>query len=252
MILVIFIKATAMIQAALMFKILFLFIPFSFVEAACTGTCVRPTFDTTFKHVFRNSQIRRGFLGCFLQNSPPLVWSKAIDIDRGHLPQSKEKYDGTLNFMCRRQDGHFSLVEIQSAHNFYPADPLMIYAANFYNAQACKKNPKRIKAITRIGILNEKPGERLRKFSFSMDGIEFQEFCIMDASPSRLTVAQQDWQEFFKSGPDTSESWVKAEIKTPIVRKAFDMMRFHKLPEKVKREYRIEYKAYQPYWNIFK
>lgn len=242
-----------MIQAALIFQILLFCVPFSFVEASCRGgTYVRPTLHTSFKHLFSNNQIRKGFLGTFLKNSPPLEWLKDIHIDRTSFPQSKEQYDGTLTFMGRRPDGHFSLVELQAAHNFYPADPLMIYAAQFYNEQACKKNPKRIKAITRIGILSENPGDRIRKFNFSMDGIEFQEFCVMGASPFRLTVAQKDWQEFFKAGPETSESWVQAEIKTPIVRKAFDMIRFDKLPKEVRREYRIEHKAYQSYWNDFK
>ena len=238
-----------MIQAALMFKLLFSFTPFSFVEASYLGTYARPTLHTSFTHLFNNRQIRRGFFDSFIQNPSIVLSSEAVDINRSDSLQPNTTYDGVISFLCKRKDGHVSLVELQAIHNFYPAEPLLTYAAQFYNAQACKKTPKRIKAITRIGIFNENPEQQLRKFSCSIDGIAFQEFCIMGAFPVSSTLAQQDWREFFTAGPDTPESWVKAEIKTPIVRKAFDMMRFDKLPKKVKREYCTEHEAYQPYFK---
>lgn len=210
---------------------------------------VRPTFDTSLKYVFMDKNIRKNFFCTFLPRLP-IISSEFFNADQ-YLPKnSKKKYDGTIDFMCRCEDGNFALVEIQAIPDFYPADRSVFCAAKFHRQQLSEtKNPKKIKEIIRIGILGGETDQQIDPFSVSICGIKLSELTIMTPTTLPTDKAKRDWINFFRAGPHTSEDWVRNEITTPTVKAAFRKIRFDNLPAEIRRAYIAEGKSYKKFWN---
>lgn len=198
---------------------------------------VYPTFDTSFKYLFKNEKIRIGFFSTFLPRLP-IISSEIINT----LADPAQKYDGTMVFMCERKGGNFSLVELQIAPDFSVPDPLIRYSAQFNRHQRLeKRSGKKIEEIIRLGLLGHEEIKRVN----DVYGIRLKEVSIMTSHSVPNNQAEMDWETFFKAGPGVTKKWVQSHVRTPIVIKAFKKLQFNKLPEKVKQAYIEENKIYQ-------
>ena len=168
-----------------------------------------------------------------------------------------------MDFVCKLDNGEFSLVEMQVLPKDYWDERTLAYAALFYGKQLCKgQDWPDIRKVYAINILGggtrehahwpETPEQYMRHYRFQeqlhkescerfIDGIELIQCSVMNA-PDALSSEDQnqerrDWITFFKRAALMNEDQVKSEIHTPAVLNAFKMARLSHLPKKVKCQY---------------
>jgi predicted transposase/invertase (TIGR01784 family) len=176
----------------------------------------------------------------------------------------KAKYNGTMDFVCKLDNGDFSLVEMQVLPKDYWDERALAYAALFYGRQISKgQSWPDIKKVYAINILGggtrqhahwaDTPDQFMRHYKFQeqlhkescerfIDGIELIQCSVMNA-PDDLSSEHQerrDWITFFKRAALMNEDQVKSEIRTPAVLNAFKMARLSHLPKAVKSDYDAE------------
>ena len=180
----------------------------------------------------------------------------------------KAKYNGTMDFVCKLENGDFSLVEMQVLPKDNWDKRALAYAAAFYGRQIGKGDHwPDIKKVYAINILGggtqqqahwaETPDQCVRHYKFQeqlhketcerfIDGIELIQISLMNA-PDDLSSDDQekrDWITFFKRGSLMNEDQVKDEILTNAVLNAFKMARLSKLPKAVRCAYDAENALY--------
>ena len=175
----------------------------------------------------------------------------------------KAQYNGTMDFVCKLDNGEYALVEMQ----VFPRDGwdkrALAYVSAFYGNQLRKGSKwHEIRKVVGINILGggtreqihwkDTPGqhihykfqEQLHKKSFErfIDGIELIQYSVMNAPDTLPSSDQekQDWIAFFKRGSCMNEEQVKSEIHTEAVLKAFERATLSKLPKHVKEDYDAE------------
>ena len=176
----------------------------------------------------------------------------------------KAQYNGTMDFVCKLDNGEYALVEMQ----VFPKDGwdkrALAYVSAFYGNQLRKGSDWHdIRKVVGINILGggtreqvhwkDTPGQYMRHYKFQeqlhkksverfIDGIELIQYSVMNA-PDTLPLSdqeKQDWIAFFKRGACMNEEQVKSEIHTEAVLKAFERATLSKLPKHVKEDYDAE------------
>ncbi len=176
----------------------------------------------------------------------------------------KAQYNGTMDFVCRLDNGEYALVEMQ----VFPKDDwdkrALAYVSAFYGNQLRKGSSWHdISKVVGINILGggtreqvhwkDTPDQYIRHYKFQeqihkqsferfIDGIQLIQYSVMNA-PDVLPVSdkeKQDWIAFFKRGSLMNEKQVKSEIHTAAVLKAFKKATLSKLPKDVKEGYEAE------------
>ena len=187
----------------------------------------------------------------------------------GHFDDIKKafpraKYDGTMDFVCRLENGEYALVEMQVFPKDYWDKRALAYVAAFYGNQLRKgADWPDIRKVIGINILgggtqeevhwSDTPDQYIRHYKFQeqlhkgtpkryIDGIELIQYSVMNApdTPPLSDQEKQDWIAFFKRGARMNEAQVKAQIQTPAVLEAFDRATLSKLPSYVREAYDAE------------
>jgi predicted transposase/invertase (TIGR01784 family) len=180
----------------------------------------------------------------------------------------KAKYNGTMDFVCKLDNGEFSLVEMQVLPKDNWDERALAYAAAFYSRQIGKgQHWPDIKKVYAINILGggtrqqahwaETTDQYMRHYKFQeqlhkescerfIDGIELIQCSVMNALDALSSEDQErrDWITFFKRAALMNEDQVKSEIRTPAVLNAFKMARLSHLPKAVKCDYDAENELY--------
>jgi predicted transposase/invertase (TIGR01784 family) len=199
--------------------------------------------------VFHDSQVM-AFLSEF--------FSRFDDIKKSF---PKAKYNGTMDYACRLDNGDFSLVEMQVLPQNDWDKRALAYAAAFYGNQLVKgqrwSNLKKVIGINILGggIRNEahwkqSPKQFMRHYKFQeqlhkrstpmfIDGIELIQYSVMNAPPTLPSCDQEqrDWITFFKRGAQMNEEQVTSEVRTQAVLSAFQRAKLSSLPDQVKQDY---------------
>jgi predicted transposase/invertase (TIGR01784 family) len=175
-------------------------------------------------------------------------------------------YDGRMYFACQLNNGEYALVEMQVIPEDYWDRRAFAYVAAFYGNQLKKGGKwKNIRKVTGLNILGgrngnkviwpDSPGQYMRHYMISdqlngkgnfIDAIELIQYSIMDV-PLGDNQEKNDWITFFKSAHDMTEEDVAAQIKTPAVLQAFELAKFNKLPDEVRKSYDEEGRNYDRY-----
>ena len=179
----------------------------------------------------------------------------------------EQKYDGTMDFVCRLSNGELALVEMQVRPQNYWDRRALAYVALCYGNQLYKGDQfQHIKKAIGINILGggkdalkhwqSSPEEYVRHYKFQdqlnnkdriIDGMELIQYSIMNAPKDPLTQEQNDWITFFKEGHLMTEEKVKETIQTESVRVAFRRAKLNELPAKVLSGYEAEDTQYERY-----
>jgi predicted transposase/invertase (TIGR01784 family) len=176
----------------------------------------------------------------------------------------KQRYDGTMDFVCELSSGEYAMVEMRVIpHNHWDRRALA-YVAAFY-AQQMKRGSKwtDIKRVIGINILGggkdkvehwkDAPTEHTRHYKLQeqlntpsryIDGIEIIQYSMMHVSDNKEKL---DWFTFFKKAQNMTEEDVQEKISTPAVLEAFEMARLDSLPEAVREMYSSEESEYDRY-----
>ena len=187
----------------------------------------------------------------------------------GHFEDIKKafpraQYDGTMDFVCKLENGEYALVEMQVFPKDYWDKRALAYVAAFYGNQLRKgADWPDIRKVIGINILgggtreevhwSDTPDQYIRHYKFQeqlhetdpkryIDGIELIQYSVMNApdTPPLSDQEKQDWITFFKRGARMSEEQVKAQIQTTAVLEAFDRATLSKLPSYVREAYDAE------------
>ena len=183
----------------------------------------------------------------------------------------KAQYNGTMDFVCKLQNGEFALVEMQVLPKDGWDQRALAYVAAFYGNQLRKGATwVGIQKVVGINILGggtrdevhwrDTPDQYMRHYKFQeqlhkksserfLDGIELIQYSVTnapDAWPDEEKHQQErhDWITFFKRGSRMNEREVKSEIQTKAVLKAFERSILSKLPIEVKENYDAENSQY--------
>lgn len=182
----------------------------------------------------------------------------------------KERYDGTMDFLCYLESGGYAMVEMQVAPQDYWDERALAYAANVYSKQLSKGDQwlSGLKNVTAINILGggkdgkvHWPGtnqfRRVYRFQEQLHqksdvprfirGIELYQYSLMNAPKEFSNQVLQDWVIFLKAGHLMTQKEVEEQIKTPEVLEAFELAKIQSLPSKVRLAYTEEDKEYAQY-----
>lgn len=179
----------------------------------------------------------------------------------------QQKYDGTMDFVCKLKQGDYAMVEMQVVPSNYWDRRALAYVAAFYGQQLHKEGDwQQIRRVIGINILGggkddkqhwkDSPQQYVRHYKVQeqlhqpnrfIDGIELIQYSIMNAPRTSSNQEQQDWVTFFKEGHYMTEAEVKKRIKTKAVLEAFEKARLNKLPADVRAAYEAEDKEYERY-----
>ena len=192
------------------------------------------------------------------------IVSRLEDIKRA-FPE--DRFDGTMDFVCRLENNSYALVEMQVVPYNYWDKRALAYVAAFYGNQLFKRGKwKDIKKVIGINILgggkenkahwvdtptqfvrHYKVQEQLHLPSGYIDGIELIQYSLMNAPKASDDQEKQDWITFFKDGYSMTEEQVQQKIKTPEVLEAFKRVKIKSLPPKVLAAYEAEDVEYDCY-----
>ena len=176
----------------------------------------------------------------------------------------KQKYDGTMDFVCKLEQGDYAMVEMQVVPSNYWDRRSLAYVAAFYGNQLHKEGDwKQIKRVIGINILGggkddkqhwkDTPQQYVRHYRMQeqlhspsrfIDGIELIQYSIMNAPKTSSNQEQHDWITFFKEGHYMTEADVKRRIKTKAVLQAFEKAQLNRLPADVRMAYEAQDKDY--------
>lgn len=179
----------------------------------------------------------------------------------------KERYDGTMDFVCRLKDGNYALVEMQVIPQDYWDRRALAYVAAFYGNQLREGQEwKQIKRVIGINILGggkddkehwkDRPGQYVRHYKIQeqlhgepryIDGFEIIQYSIMHAPGFGGDQEKQDWITFLKHGHRMTKEQVETQIKTLEVRQAFERARIDHMPADVQESYKKEDLEYSRY-----
>ena len=177
----------------------------------------------------------------------------------------KEKYNGSMDFVCRLDNGEYALIEMQVMPADYFDNRALAYAALLYGNQLEKGNNwSHLKRIIGINILGggfgnqihwrDTPKDYVRHYKFQdqvnkdnphfITGIEIIQYELNNVPEKLKSQEEQNWFSFLKNAQNMKEEDVKKEIKTPEVLQAFDLMKLNKMPAKVLKGYQRDKAQY--------
>jgi len=195
-----------------------------------------------------------------------LEFAKHFDDLKSAFPQAK--YNATMDFVCKTDNGEYALVEMQAQAQNHWDQRALAYVAAFYSNQVRKGGERKdIRKVIGINILGGGTNvqahwksasdqyERHYKFQEQIhkktceryiEGLELFQYSLANA-PDRLSPAardKQDWITYFKRGSRMTQKEVESQIQTPAVLKAFQMSTLSRLPEPLKSAYEAENALY--------
>jgi len=187
----------------------------------------------------------------------------------------KEKYSGTMDFVCKLENKEYALVEMQAVPQNYWDRRALAYVAAFYGNQLSKGSEwKDIRRVIGINVLGggrdnlqhwvDTPTEYIRHYKMQLqekedskdskapkryiDGMELIQYSIMNAPKTIFNDReQQDWITFFRDAQYMTETDVEKQISSPAVLEAFKLSRLKELPPIVRARYEAEDKDYERY-----
>ena len=178
----------------------------------------------------------------------------------------KAKYHGTMDFVCKTDNGEYVMVEMQvMPQNGWDKRALAYVAGVFGNQLPKGGHWKDIRKVIGINILGggksdqahwkETPDQYVRHYKVQeqlhtdtqglpqryIPGLELVQCSIMNAPDNGLPGSEkQDWITFLKRGHRMTEEEVQTSIKTPEVLEAFKKARLDNLPREVRKRYFME------------
>ncbi len=203
---------------------------------------------------------------CFSNNENATKFLREVLVHFEDMKKAfpKSQYNGTMDFVCKLDNGEYALVEMQ----VFPRDGwdkrALAYVSAFCGNQLRKGSKwHEIRKVVGINILGggtreqihwkDTPGQYMRHYKFQeqlhkkscerfIDGIELIQYSVINA-PDTLPSSDQekhDWIAFFKRGSCMNQEQVKSEIRTEAVLKAFERATLSQLPTHVKEAYDAE------------
>ncbi|MES2199761.1 MAG: PD-(D/E)XK nuclease family transposase [Chlamydiota bacterium] len=178
----------------------------------------------------------------------------------------KEKYNGTIDFVCKLDTGEYALIEMQVMPTDNFDNRALAHAALLYGNQLEKgSNWGQIKRIIGINILGggfgdqmhwaDTPNDYIRHYKFQdqvnkdnphfITGMEIIQYALNNVPEKLPSQAEQNWFLFLKNAHNMKEEEVRKEIKTPEVLHAFDMMKLKKMPANVLKGYQKDKAQYE-------
>jgi predicted transposase/invertase (TIGR01784 family) len=195
-----------------------------------------------------------------------LDFVKYFDDLKKALPQ--ETYNGSMDFVCKLENGDFVVIEMQVALQKYWERRALGYPATVYSKQIRKGDCwSCIKKVVGINILGgglrgiahwrDAAREHTRHYKFQeqihkqtheriIDGIELIQISVMNLPEdmSGMDQSTYDWMTFFKRGACMSVEEVQSQIKTNEVLSAFKMATLSNLPDDIQEQYDHECSQY--------
>ncbi len=183
----------------------------------------------------------------------------------------KEKYNGTMDFVCKLNTGEFAMIEMQVLPEDFWDSRALAYVAAFYSSQLRTggkwSDLKRVIGINILGdngkrdhwndskdfVRHYKVQEQLNPEKRYLNGIELIQYSIKNAPTSLPNDKEKDdWITFFKRGHLMTEAQVNETIATDAVKKAFERAKIQNLPRVVKKAYDEEDLNFSKYSQITK
>ena len=172
---------------------------------------------------------------------------------------SRQKYNGTMDFVCELPNHSKVLVEMQVISQDYWDERSLAYVANAFGGQLRRGDSwSDLRKVIGINILGgggrashwqETPEEYVRHYKVQeqtdrtrwryIEGIEIFQYCLANV-PEGLDEGHRillDWVTFFREAHTMKESDVEAKIVTPEVQEAFRRAQLDKLPSEVRSAY---------------
>ena len=204
----------------------------------------------------------------------------AIDFLKGMLKHFEdiqdafpsEHYDGSMDFVCRLDDGRLTLVEMQVLPVNNWDNRALLYAANLFSRQF-KKGDKwpDLKQVVAINILGggrnktqhwDAEDDAVRHYKFQdqrkrgkkrfIDGIELIQYSLMSNKLGSNDQRLNDWLMFFRDGYQMTEEQVSEKISTEAVKQAFERAKLENMPEKVRQQFDAQDEEYGQYSDYIK
>ena len=171
----------------------------------------------------------------------------------------QELYDGSMDFVCRLDNGEYALVETQVIMQDYWDKRALAYIAAFYGNQIRKGGDwSQIKRVIGVNILGggkdehrhwkDTPEQFMRHYMFEeqlhkeprfINELQLFQYSIENEPKGALTQEQKDWLTFFKEGHKMTEAQVSI-IQTDAVRNAFARAQFTKMSKEQREAYEKE------------
>ena len=188
--------------------------------------------------------------------------------DDMQLAFPKQKFDGTMDFVCELGNGEFALVEMQVAPQDYWDERALAYISAFFGNQLRKGGDwSKIKKVIGINILGggkdnqahwaDTPEQYVRQYRMQeqlhkhtprfIDGIELIQYSLANAPEDLDTQERRDWVTFFRNAQNMTEEEVARTIETPAVLQAFERAKIQTMPSIVRKKYEEEDAEYDRY-----
>ena len=171
----------------------------------------------------------------------------------------KDLYDGSMDFVCKLDNGEYALIETQVIVQDYWDKRALAYVAAFYGNQIRKGGDwGHIKRVIGVNILGggidqhrhwkDTPDQFMRHYMFEeqlhkeprfIEELQLIQYSIQNEPKGELTQEQRDWLMFFKEGYRMSEAQVAA-IQTDAVQRAFERAKFSKMSHELRDVYEKE------------
>ena len=180
----------------------------------------------------------------------------------------KQKFDGTMDFVCELSNGEYALVEMQVAPQDYWDERALAYVSAFFGNQLRVGGDwSKIKKVIGINILgggkdnqahwSNTPDQYVRHYRMEeqlhkstprfINGIELIQYSLANAPVDLDSQEKRDWITFFKNAQNLTEDEVIQSIKTPAVLRAFERAKIQALPGEVRKKYEEEDAEYDRY-----